>query len=126
MHELDDKLTDEDLDGIINEVDEDGSGTIDFDGNIPPDCSEWTIYTMNNTAISHRIHRNDDWLSAGRITIRDCVLLSRIKKSSSLFGPKRVRHLHLYHYQTIKKGNIQTTQMKTKQDSNFVGCLVVL
>ena len=31
---LDDKLTPEDLDGIIEEIDEDGSGTIDFDGNI--------------------------------------------------------------------------------------------
>lgn len=41
MHELDDKLTDEDLDGIINEVDEDGSGTIDFDGNF----SNETLYT---------------------------------------------------------------------------------
>ena len=30
---LDDKLTSEDLDGIIEEIDEDGSGTIDFDGN---------------------------------------------------------------------------------------------
>lgn len=30
---LDDKLTPEDLDGIIEEIDEDGSGTIDFDGN---------------------------------------------------------------------------------------------
>lgn len=28
---LDDKLTPEDLDGIIEEIDEDGSGTIDFD-----------------------------------------------------------------------------------------------
>jgi len=28
---LDDKLTSEDLDGIIEEIDEDGSGTIDFD-----------------------------------------------------------------------------------------------
>ena len=30
---LDDKLTAEDLDGIIEEVDEDGSGTVDFEGN---------------------------------------------------------------------------------------------
>jgi len=30
---LDDKLTSDDLDGIIEEIDEDGSGTIDFDGN---------------------------------------------------------------------------------------------
>ena len=32
LHQLDDKLTDEDLDGIIEEVDEDGSGTVDFEG----------------------------------------------------------------------------------------------
>ena len=32
LHELDDKLTPEDLDTIIEEIDEDGSGTIDFDG----------------------------------------------------------------------------------------------
>jgi len=29
--ELDSRLTDEDLDGIIEEIDEDGSGTMDFD-----------------------------------------------------------------------------------------------
>lgn len=32
MKELDNKLTEDDLDGIIDEVDEDGSGTVDFDG----------------------------------------------------------------------------------------------
>jgi len=31
LHELDTKLTDEDIDNIIEEVDEDGSGTLDFD-----------------------------------------------------------------------------------------------
>ncbi|XP_027235341.1 troponin C, isoallergen Bla g 6.0101 [Penaeus vannamei] len=31
MKELDNKLTEDDLDGIIDEVDEDGSGTVDFD-----------------------------------------------------------------------------------------------
>jgi len=31
---LDDKLGPEDLDGIIAEIDTDGSGTVDFDGNI--------------------------------------------------------------------------------------------
>jgi len=31
LHELDDKLSPDDLDGIITEIDEDGSGTIDFD-----------------------------------------------------------------------------------------------
>ena len=32
LKELDNKLTDADLEGIIEEVDEDGSGTLDFDG----------------------------------------------------------------------------------------------
>ena len=32
LHELDDKLTPDELDAIIEEIDEDGSGTIDFDG----------------------------------------------------------------------------------------------
>ena len=32
LRELDNKLTEEDLLGIIEEVDEDGSGTLDFDG----------------------------------------------------------------------------------------------
>ncbi|XP_050724547.1 troponin C, isoallergen Bla g 6.0101-like [Eriocheir sinensis] len=31
LHELDDKLTNEELDGIIDEIDQDGSGTVDFD-----------------------------------------------------------------------------------------------
>ena len=34
LKELDNKLTEEDLNGIIDEVDADGSGTIDFDGTI--------------------------------------------------------------------------------------------
>jgi Ca2+-binding EF-hand superfamily protein len=29
---IDDKLTDADLDAAIDEIDEDGSGTVDFDG----------------------------------------------------------------------------------------------
>lgn len=32
LHEIDDTLTNDDLDGMINEIDEDGSGTVDFDG----------------------------------------------------------------------------------------------
>ena len=32
LREIDNKLTEEELDGIIEEVDEDGSGTLDFDG----------------------------------------------------------------------------------------------
>ena len=32
LREIDPTLTEEDLEGIIEEVDEDGSGTLDFDG----------------------------------------------------------------------------------------------
>lgn len=32
LKELDDKLTSAELDGIIAEIDTDGSGTVDFDG----------------------------------------------------------------------------------------------
>jgi len=32
LHELDPKLSATELDGIIEEIDEDGSGTVDFDG----------------------------------------------------------------------------------------------
>jgi calmodulin len=32
LHELDDNLTSEELDMMIDEIDADGSGTLDFDG----------------------------------------------------------------------------------------------
>jgi Ca2+-binding EF-hand superfamily protein len=32
LHEIDDTLTDDDLNNMIIEIDEDGSGTVDFDG----------------------------------------------------------------------------------------------
>jgi Ca2+-binding EF-hand superfamily protein len=35
LHEIDPELNNDDLDGIIEEVDEDGSGTLDFDGQWP-------------------------------------------------------------------------------------------
>ena len=34
MRELDDTLSDADLDGMIAEIDGDGSGTVDFDGEL--------------------------------------------------------------------------------------------
>ncbi len=34
LHEIDPELTNDDLENIIEEVDEDGSGTLDFDGNL--------------------------------------------------------------------------------------------
>lgn len=32
LRELDDQLTDDELEGMIDEIDADGSGTVDFDG----------------------------------------------------------------------------------------------
>lgn len=34
MKELDDKLSEDDLDNMIDEIDADGSGTVDWEGNI--------------------------------------------------------------------------------------------
>lgn len=34
LRELDDQLSDSDLDGLISEIDTDGSGTVDFDGKL--------------------------------------------------------------------------------------------
>ena len=34
LRELDDQLTDEELDIMIEEIDSDGSGTVDFDGKL--------------------------------------------------------------------------------------------
>jgi Ca2+-binding EF-hand superfamily protein len=34
LRELDDQLSNADLDGMINEIDSDGSGTVDFDGEL--------------------------------------------------------------------------------------------
>ena len=40
MRELDNKLTEDDINNIIEEVDEDGSGTLDFDGDDYDDYDE--------------------------------------------------------------------------------------
>lgn len=55
---LDDKLGPEDLDGIIAEIDTDGSGTVDFDGLFN--------YTYHNSCCHKfififRVYGNDDW-----------------------------------------------------------------
>ena len=62
LHELDDKLSPDDLDGIIAEIDEDGSGTIDFDGTwTPPLFHTLLIRWINQLCFIFRIHGNDDW-----------------------------------------------------------------
>ena len=72
--ELEPNLGDEQLMEIVEEVDEDGSGTIDFDGNridilfdiqfliifIIPWNFNWIIHNFIITLHSFRIHGNDD------------------------------------------------------------------
>ncbi|KAL7292586.1 hypothetical protein TKK_0013718 [Trichogramma kaykai] len=43
LHELDDNLTPEELDMMIDEIDADGSGTLDFDGLYEYILNEWNI-----------------------------------------------------------------------------------
>lgn len=38
LRELDDKITPDDLDQMIEEIDSDGSGTVDFDGKLSSSC----------------------------------------------------------------------------------------
>ena len=59
LHELDAKLTDRELDGIIEEIDGDGSGTVDFDGKLE---TELIPFEIDLTSSLFRIHGNDDWL----------------------------------------------------------------
>lgn len=63
---LDDNLTSRDLDGIIAEIDTDGSGTVDFDGmykiaNRKLPLNNFCLLFSNITKnIFFRIHGNDD------------------------------------------------------------------
>jgi hypothetical protein len=55
-------LTSEDLDGIIEEIDEDGSGTIDFDGKCETFISKNNIHLIFDSLFC-RIYGDDDWIS---------------------------------------------------------------
>ena len=59
LREIDNKLSEEDLDGIIEEVDEDGSGTLDFDG----DYFTFQKFLQVNNFWSFRVHGNDERLN---------------------------------------------------------------
>lgn len=68
LRELDDQLTDRELDGMIEEIDTDGSGTVDFDGkyyrrtkilfSFPIILSLTRSFFL---IFLNRIHGNDDW-----------------------------------------------------------------
>jgi Ca2+-binding EF-hand superfamily protein len=47
LKELDDKLTAEDLDLMIEEIDSDGSGTVDFDGKLH--CLREMLRSLSDT-----------------------------------------------------------------------------
>jgi len=59
LHEIDENLTDTELDGIIEEVDEDGSGTVDFDGGrqILNERRMWILIQLCSIC---RVYGNDD------------------------------------------------------------------
>lgn len=57
---LDDKLNNSDLDGIIAEIDTDGSGTVDFDGNLRNNKKKERIIEFLSLFFPYRIHGNDD------------------------------------------------------------------
>jgi len=69
-------LTSEDLDGIIEEIDEDGSGTIDFDGKCETFISQNNIHLIIDS-LFFRIYGDDDWISGyHRVVIRILTLSS--------------------------------------------------
>lgn len=56
LHELDDKLSSQELDMIIEEIDSDGSGTVDFDGLcVPISCVKCQTFCV----FLFRIHDNN-------------------------------------------------------------------
>ena len=60
LKELDSKLTNEDLDNIIEEVDEDGSGTLDFDGNSTTKNLSFLKKSSKFSTFYSRVPRDDD------------------------------------------------------------------
>lgn len=57
LRELDEKLTEDDLDNMVDEIDTDGSGTVDWEGKATK-----TDFTITNTFI-FRIQSCNDWLN---------------------------------------------------------------
>ena len=57
LKEIDPGLTNDDLDNIIEEVDEDGSGTLDFDGELSFGAPK---INYENGTVCFRVPRDDD------------------------------------------------------------------
>lgn len=63
LRELDNNITKEELDMMIQEIDSDGSGTVDFDG-----CEIIMLDFFRTDCFSFRIHGSNDrrwWLGQG-------------------------------------------------------------
>lgn len=79
--ELEPSLDDAQLQDIIDEVDEDGSGTIDFDGKKKRSCSILCILVCSNKLFfPDRIHEHDDGLERQR-TLLQHLMESRTSKT---------------------------------------------
>jgi troponin C len=62
LRALDDKLTADELDEMIAEIDTDGSGTVDFDGKKVSVLNQVKhVIVMFFFFFDSRIHGNDDW-----------------------------------------------------------------
>lgn len=57
LHELDDKLSPEELDLMIEEIDADGSGTLDFDG------KKFTVYPVEYFSLCVCFFLQNSWKS---------------------------------------------------------------
>ena len=70
LRELDDKITPDDLDQMIEEIDSDGSGTVDFDGEFRGRRLRQIVIYGRSFFLStacFRIHGGDDWRVSGQI-----------------------------------------------------------
>lgn len=77
LRELDDKITADDLDSMIEEIDSDGSGTVDFDGEFNQilwNSMQLLIALIYCSAIpcTFRIHGGDDWRINAKLRHQIC------------------------------------------------------
>lgn len=75
LRELDDQLTNEELDMMIDEIDSDGSGTVDFDGNF------FQFSIISNTSLSRVL-----FTSISRLTLIVNFLAEFRGNSSHMFN----------------------------------------
>lgn len=67
LKELDDKITTEDLDMMIQEIDSDGSGTVDFNGKLDNNLISPKMYLNHEIKILREFKINKEYLQIIRI-----------------------------------------------------------